>query len=428
MINAYIVKPSNLEGAITAPPSKSHTMRAILFASLAKGRSKISRYLNSPDTKAMIVACRSIGAKIDVYIDYLEIEGVCGKPSVPEDIIDAGNSGQILRFFGSVTSLTSGYAVITGDDSVKANRPIGDLLNGLSQLGALAVSISGGDYAPMLIRGTVRSNAIKISGKLSQTVSALLITSAFLDGKTTIFVDNPCETPWVMLTLDWFDRLGIKYENHGNEYYCIYGGQIYNGFNYIVPGDFSSSAYPLVASLITGSELIVNNLDMNDSQGDKELLSILEIMGANIRYDLINKSIKIYKSCILEGREIDVSDFIDAVPILAVVGCFARGVTIIKGASTSRQKECNRIEAICMELSKLGANIEETHDGLKVCQSNLHSAKLDSHKDHRIAMSLVVAAMMCNGEIVINDIACVDKSYPDFLDSMQNIGVKISLN
>ncbi len=418
----YRIKASTLKGSIIIPPSKSHSLRAILFASLADGESKIYNVLNSPDTRAMIHACELLGANININGNDLIIQGMAGKPQKPSNIIDAGNSGQVLRFIASITALSSGYSIITGDHSIRNNRPIRPLLNGLNQLNAFSVSTKEDGYAPIIIKGPLQAGEANIEGEDSQPVSALLIASAFLLGETNIHVTNPGEKPWIDLTLSWFDRLGIRYEKYGYTHYKVMGNSSYPGFEYTVPGDFSSSAFPLAAALITHSEITLNNIDMNDCQGDKLIIPVLEKMGARFLINSEQKTLSIQKSCHLKGISVDINDFIDALPILAVLGCFAEGKTQLRGAAIARKKECDRLSAITQELKKMGAEIFELPDGLIIQTSRLKAAEVDSHCDHRIALSLSVAALTIEKETLINNVQCIFKSYPDFVASFQQLG------
>ena len=421
----FQVEASTLNGHITVPTSKSHTMRAILFASLAKGQSRVESYLRSPDAQAMISACRKFGANIQQKDDFLLIDGVAGKLMVPDDVINAGNSGQVLRFIGAVAGLIDRYTVITGDPSIRHNRPAAQLLSGLRQLGAMAESSRGDDFAPLIIRGPIKAGRVEIEGVDSQPVTGLLIAASLLEGTTSVTVKNPGERPWIDVTLGWFDRLGVKYSNNDYRRYQITGKSYYEAFQYTVPGDFSSIAFPIVAALITGSEITVGPVDMSDTQGDKKLFPVLETMGAEFEYDEKKLSLKVKPCHGLTGREININDFIDALPILAVIGCFAAGETHITGAKIARMKECDRIHAICAELQKMEANIEEHDDGLVVRQSKLQGAWVESYRDHRIAMALSVAAMIAEGRTSINDIDCVDKSFPGFMDTMVEAGMLI---
>src|SRR3990167_7320127 len=423
----YKIKPSLLQGTITIPPSKSHTLRAILFASLARGKSTIHHYLLSPDTDAMIRACQLLGAQITANKNQLIITGVAGKPHIPHDIIDVGNSGQVLRFITAIAALTPGYTVMTGDHSIRTNRPMQALLKGLTQLNVLAVSTQDNGYAPVIIKGPMQGGVTTLNGEDSQPVSGLLIAAAFAGKKTVIHVKNPGEKPWIDLTLDWFQRLGIDYQQRDYTYFEIPGNAAYSGFEYTVPGDFSSCAFPLVAALITHSEITLHNLDTNDSQGDKAIIFTLREMGASIEIDHHKKSILVKKSNYFLGKSIDVNHCIDAIPILTVMGCFSRGETILTGAAIARKKESDRLSAITQELKKMGANITELEDGLVIKSTPLTGASVYSHQDHRVAMALTIAGLSATGETVVENTDCIDKSYPNFMPSLQKLGASIEI-
>ncbi len=423
----YFIQPSTLSGAITIPPSKSHTLRAILFASLADGESVIENILLSPDTNAMMNACRLFGAEIIQHQQKLLIKGVAGKPQTPNNIIDAGNSGQVLRFVAAIAALLPDYTVLTGDLSLRSNRPIQDLLQALQQLNVTAISTRQNGFAPIIIKGPMHGTVTMLDGQDSQPVSALLMASAFAKQAITINVLYPGETPWIDVTLDWFKRLGISYQQNNYRQYQLFGNANYKGFNYTVPGDFSSAAFPLVAALITRSRIILNNLDMKDSQGDKTIVYFLQQIGAKIEIDEVNKKLYVMSTANYTGTRIDVNKFIDALPILAVMACFANSETYLYGAAIARQKESNRLATITQELKKMGAKIIEHDDGLIVQPSNLKAAQVESHHDHRIAMALAIAGLAANGETVLKNPRCISKSYPYFLEHMQQLGASIQV-
>ncbi|MCH9689997.1 MAG: 3-phosphoshikimate 1-carboxyvinyltransferase [Gammaproteobacteria bacterium] len=421
----YKISHSKLSGSVIAPPSKSHTLRAILFASMAQGSSKIFNYLKSPDTQAMLDACQKLGAHIKQADDLIEIIGVAGKPRIPDDVINAGNSGQVLRFIAAIAALTDGHVVLTGDHSVRFNRPVTPLMKGLSDLGARCATTKNDDHAPIIISGPIASGHAVLDGADSQPVSALLIASAFLHGTTTIHVENPGETPWVGLTLAWFDTLGIQYSHTDYADYIITGGSVVSAFEYTVPGDFSSIAYPIVAALITQSHIKIKNIDMLDAQGDKQLIQTLQNMGAKITVE--KTALVIHPSGQLIGCDIDVNDFIDALPILAVVGCYAKGTTRLLNAGIARKKESDRLAAITLELNQMGANIIEQPDALIIQEAALHETSLNAHHDHRIAMSLTIAALGCKMQSTVHGALCIKKSYPDFFENMKSLGCSIEI-
>ncbi|HSX14193.1 MAG TPA: 3-phosphoshikimate 1-carboxyvinyltransferase [Chlamydiales bacterium] len=408
--------PSKLKGKVTIPSSKSHTLRAILFASLANGVSTIEQALDSPDTSAMIQAMRQLGAKIDVRGNLLEIHGFNARPKAADDVIQCGNSGQVLRFVGAIAGLISQYTILTGDDSIRHNRPVLPLLDGLNQLGAQAVSSREDGFAPIIVKGPFTKNQAIIHGEDSQPVSGLLIASAFAHHPIEINVINPGEKPWIEVTLDWFQRLGIAYQASDYTRYQMQGSTKLDAFHYIVPGDFSSAAFPIAAAIITDSELVLDNIDMTDIQGDKAIIPLLQKMGANISFG--DRKLIVHRGSTLTGQRIDVSVFVDALPILAVLGCFANGVTEICNGAIARKKESDRITCIRKELQKMGAKIEEKPDGLIIHPSILNGAHLKTHHDHRIALALSVAALGARGESTIHGFECAAKTYPNFIQDI----------
>jgi 3-phosphoshikimate 1-carboxyvinyltransferase len=422
----FLVKKSQLSGAITTPPSKSQTLRAILFASLATGKSTIYQYLDSPDTKNMIRACRLFGASIHVFPEKLEITGVNGNIKTCDDVINAGNSGIVLRFCSAVAALSDKPIVITGDHSIRHLRAMQPLLDALTHLGCKAISTKDDGFAPVIIQGKVTKNVVTIPGEDSQAISALLILLSFIKGPSEIFVNNPGEKPWVNMTLNWLEKLGISCINHNFHRYQIAGFGTYKGFDYDVPGDISSASFPIAAAIITNSEITIQNIDLGDFQGDKEILDVLKQMGANIEINARGKSVHVKKDSALTGIRIDINNFIDALPILSVIGCFAKGTTTIYNASVARGKECNRIAAIVKELKKLGAHVEETPDGLIIHQSSLKGATVDSYNDHRICMALTVAALNASGTTEVTGTTCICKTYPSFKKDFQSINASIN--
>ncbi len=463
-----------LSGEINASPSKSQTLRAILFASLAKGTSIIDNILLSPDATAMIVACEQLGAKITKNNQHLCIIGTNGNLKTPDNVIDAGNSGIVLRFIASICSVLNNYCIITGDYSIRHNRPIKPLLDGLNRLGVFAESARGDDFSPIIIKGPVLFNESKLDGQDSQPISGLIISSLLTKGDTHINVTNPGEKPWVDLTLNWLDRLNLRYTREGYDKFIIPGVQKINSFEYYVPSDLSSISFPIAAALVTNSSIVINNVDLTDPQGDKKFLDICRQMGASIDYDQYTRILKVNHYDRLVGIDININDCIDVISILSVLACFAEGKTRITGAKIARNKECDRVSAIATELMRMGANLNEFEDGIEIYHSLLMPTEnLQTYNDHRMVMALFVAALGavdnslstfrhrasravsrdfsslsgCRGQaaarrevvhqqslsagyhkIIINnsvilDIKSVSKSYPDFFIHMQELGI-----
>jgi 3-phosphoshikimate 1-carboxyvinyltransferase len=193
-----------------------------------------------------------------------------------------------------------------------------------------------------------------------------------------------------------------------------------------VPGDFSSAAFPIAAALITNSTLTIGNIDFRDCQGDKELISVFQQMGASITIDVDNSTLQVKNHFSpLKGILIDINSMIDALPILAVVACFAESETVIRNAAIARHKECNRLSSIAIELHKMGASISETEDGLIIRPSRLVGTTVFSHNDHRIAMALTCAALGATGQTTILDVHCISKTFPSFLHDFTAINARI---
>lgn len=368
----------------------------------------------------MAKGCRLFGAKINVGEESIEVEG--SPISHFEDVIQAGNSGIVLRFCSALGALSCHPVVVTGDDSIRYLRPMEPLLQGLEQLGATVASMRGDRRAPVIIQGPLRGGKAVVNGEDSQVVSALLIAGAFAKEPIAIEVQNPGEKPFVSLTLDWLSRLGIDFKQKDFTHFQLFGNAVYPGFDYCVSGDFSSAAFPLAAALITDSEITLTGIDKNDVQGDKVLIDIFQKMGGNIVFD---EHITVKKGGRLKGISIDINDCIDALPILAVVGCFAEGETHIYNGKVARTKECNRIKAIVTELRKMGGDLEETEDGVKVRYSPLVGTQVFSYHDHRMAMSLAIAGMAAQGQTTVESVECIAKTFPSFQSTFQALRVDL---
>lgn len=415
------------KGSLTLPPSKSHTQRALFFALMANGASTIHNYLPSPDVKAMLKAILELGAKVTFQDEKtIQVLGCSGKLTPAKNIIDAGNSGQVLRFIGALASLLPSYTVITGDHSVRNNRAVKPLLEGIRQLGGFAESMQSNDTAPIILKGPITPGKICIEGQCSQPISALLMTCCFLDSPTEIVVKNAGEKPWLRLTLSWMEKLGLSYLENNLESFTIYGKGVYNGFDVVIPGDMSSAAFPIAAALITKSELVLFNIDRGGYQGDEKVIDDLISLGAHITFCKEKNTLTVKNTGRLIGGVLDVNDCIDAIPILSVIGCFCETPLTLINGKIARKKESDRIHSMARELSKLGARIEEKEDGLVIYPSTLQGATVSSHQDHRVAMALAIAGLGAYGMTEIEDVDCIEKSYPNFTQELQNLGFLVT--
>ena len=402
------------------PSSKSHTIRALLFASLAEGQSCIRYPLASPDIDAMLLACESIGATVIKQVDALVIDGTQGKINLKHERIDAGNSGQVARFMSAIAACGDEYFVMDGDESIRTNRPMTPLLEALSQRG-VRLTMLGSPYRPPIgMTGPLSSGVVNMDGQDSQPVSAMLMAAALLDGTTEINVINPGEAPWIALTLSWLRRCGIEYKQDGDTQYRVKGRPAWPAFDYDVASDYSALAFFAALAVIAQTPLTFEGFDPEDVQGDKIVLNWLQSMGARIDWE--QGDLTVMPDEILRGGDFDMSLSIDSVPMMAVLGCFSSGPVHLYNAAIARKKECDRLAVMTTELKKMGAKIELTEDSMTIMPSKLKgSDALDGHCDHRVVMALSVAALHAEGSSVIDGTEWVKKSFPDFFIQLQKI-------
>jgi 3-phosphoshikimate 1-carboxyvinyltransferase len=416
------VENSVLKGLVAIPGSKSHTIRAVVIASLADGLSYIHAPLVSSDTLACVRACRAFGAQIEEMNEVVwSVKGVGGEVKTPEDIVDVSNSGTTLNFSMAMAGLTHGYTVFTGDHQTR-RRPEQPMLDALNGLGAHAFSTRENGCAPLVVHGGLRGGHVEVSGTISQYLSGLLISCPLSQHDTQLSVMDLQEKPYVDMTLAWLARQNIVYERDGYRVFRLPGNQMYRGAEMSIPADFSSATFFLCAGAITDSNVELGGLDMGDTQGDKQVVDVLRKMGADV--EVLPAGIRIRGNA-LQGIELDMSDIPDALPALAVVGCYASGKTVLRNVAHARLKETDRISVMCRELSKLGARISELPDGLVIEQSELVGTVVDGHGDHRVVMALAIAGLIARGRTIIQSAEAIKVTFPNFVALMAQLGAQI---
>jgi len=410
-------RKSELAGAARIPASKSHTIRALVIATLADGVSEIICPLDSLDTMSCLKACEAFGAKIEKGKDW-KVTGAGKNLKAPADVIDVGNSGTTLFITLSTAALIDGETRFTGDEQIR-KRSARELIRALGALGAEVRSEKGNDCAPLVVRGPVIGGRCSVEGVSSQYVSSLLINCPLAENDTEITVTNLNEKPYVQMTMDWLDYEGIKYEHEDMDYFRIYGSQKYAAFKRKMPADFSSATFFLVAGAISGGRLTLEGLDMHDSQGDKAVVDYLRLMGARIE---IEEDAITVSGGELAGTTLDLNGTPDALPAMAVAAACARGETTLANVPQARFKETDRIRTMASELSKMGASVKELPDGLVIRGSSLKGTSLKGYGDHRVVMALAVAGLAAEGESVIDTAESVEVTFPNFVELMQGIG------
>jgi 3-phosphoshikimate 1-carboxyvinyltransferase len=419
-----LAQKSDLSGPVDIPGSKSHTIRGVFFASLAEGTSTLAKPLDSLDTRAAVRCCRALGAEIETG-DAWVVKGFGGQPSVPEDVLDVANSGSTRNFLMSVAALADGHTTITGDEQIR-RRPAQPLLDALNELGAEAFATRGNGCPPFIIGGKLQGGSCTLKATSSQFLTSLLIGAPLAESDTEINVVGLNEAPYVLITLDWLDRLGIRYERTDDlSHFTVPGGQSYSAFTRQIPADFSSATFFLCAAAVTGGPVTLRGLDMSDTQGDKAVVDMLREMGATIEEkdgDLVASGGN------LKGCELDLNATPDALPALAVTACFAEGKTRLVNVPQARIKETDRIAVMCRELMKMGARVSELDDGLVIEGRPLRGAEVDGHDDHRVVMALAVAGMGAQGTTRIATAESAAVTFPEFADLMRGLGAQLELS
>ena len=414
------VKKSKISGQVEIPGSKSHTIRAIFIASLASGTSTIKMPLISADTIAALRAASILGAWIKRGDDTVwRISGTGGHLLQPAGVIDMENSGTGLRLFTAMAAL-GGFKVRFDGDSSLRTRKMGPLLEALAQMGATVESTGG--QCPLAVTGPINGRDVLVDGKTSQYLSALLMVAPLLKNSSTIHVSKLNERPYVLMTVDWLKRQEIEVRfDDSMTCFEVDGGHHYKPFSTLIPVDFSTAAFPLLAAAATGGEVKIPNLDFDDSQGDKAVFDFFAGMGVKITRSEHVTTIKGPRK--LKAFDLDLNANPDALPVLAVAAACADGVSYLRNVPQARIKETDRIACMTAELRKMGITVEELSDGMIITGGKLKGCDdLQSYKDHRIAMALAIAAMAAEGKSVIKDADCVAVTYPAFIENFKAAG------
>ena len=429
---------SEIGGVVKAPPSKSYSHRAVILASLANGTSKLYDMLYSEDTLASIRVCEALGAKITKKDDCLEVIGTGGRlHNSSQSPIDLANSGTTLRLMTSVSALSDNEVTLTGDDSLKT-RPMGLLMDALWPLGVETESLNDNEKAPILIKPGYLGGETNIMGNVSsQFISSIIISSPLSEKGATLYVLPEFKSkPYVNMTLDIMRKFGVKvlkgyYLKHDScdkehqscridEFKIL--KQDYAACDYTVEGDYSSASYLLALIAINGGNAKIRNLFFDSKQGDKYILDILQEMGVTIIRG--EDYVEIVSDGNLKAIDVNLSNAPDLLITVAVLAAMAEGTTNITGVAHARVKETDRIDTTCRELEKLGCRLEEHEDGMSIT-GGVTSGVVDSHGDHRLAMAFSLFGL--KHDIKITNGEVFDVSFPNFIESMAELGFELEL-
>ena len=413
-----------LHASIRPPGSKSITNRALVCAALADGRSTLVGALDSEDTRVMIDALRTLGLEVthDPQAATIRVIGCDGRIPVSRAELFVANSGTTVRFLTAMVTLGHGTYRLDGTSRMR-QRPIGDLLGALGQLGADAKSEFDTDCPPVVVRADgLPGGRTSVAGNISsQFLSGLLMAAPAAERPIELVVEGELVSkPYVAMTLAVMESFGVSLDRRELSRFVVAAPRRYRACRYEIEPDASAASYFFAAAAVTGGRVTVEGLSKDSLQGDIGFCECLSQMGCDVSY--AQDSITV-KGRPLRGVEVNMNQISDTVQTLSAVALFADGPTRIHDVGNIRFKETDRLHAVCTELRKLGAAVEEFDDGLLITPGKLHGAEIDTYDDHRMAMSFALVGLRTPG-VIIRDPDCTSKTYPGFFDDLSRLAVE----
>jgi 3-phosphoshikimate 1-carboxyvinyltransferase len=411
------------DGTINLPGSKSVSNRALLLASMAKGTTRLVNLLDSDDIRHMLTALKALGVTYQLSDNHTvcEIEGL-GRPLQAGAVLELflGNAGTAMRPLAAALSLKDNHVILTGEPRMK-ERPIGHLVDALRQGGALIDYLEQENYPPLRIKGGFSGGNISVDGSVSsQFLTALLMAAPLAEQDTHIHIEGELVSkPYIDITLKMMSDFGVKVSNNNYQTFSIIGRQSYvSPGHYLVEGDASSASYFLAAAAIKGGTVRVTGVGKNSVQGDIRFADVLEKMGAIIIWgdDFIE-----CRRGELRGIDMDMNHIPDAAMTIATAALFAQGETTIRNIYNWRVKETDRLSAMATELRKVGAQVEEGNDFIRIVPPlRLEHAEIATYNDHRMAMCFSLVALS-DTPVTILDPGCTAKTFPDYFDQFERL-------
>ena len=428
-MDMQLTKSAGLRGELNIPGDKSISHRAIMFGALSDGTTEITNFLQGADCLSTISCFQAMGVPIENHTDRVLIRGV-GLHGLrqPEQMLDVGNSGTTTRLISGILAGQSFTSTLNGDASIQ-KRPMKRIIDPLTQMGADISSLHNNDCAPLSIHGgQLHGIAYQSPVASAQVKSCVLLAGLYADSITSV-TEPALSRNHTELMLSGF---GAQVETNGLTA-AVHPEPRLTGQKIAVPGDISSAAYWIAAALaVPDSELVLKNVGINPTRDG--ILRVVEAMGADVVRenertisgepvcDLIVRSSSLHGVTVAGDL---IPTLIDEIPVIAVLACFADGDTVIRDAQELKVKESNRIDTVVEGLRAMGADAVATDDGMVIHGGKtLHGAVIDSHLDHRIAMSFAVAGLMCEEPTTIRNADSVVISYPDFYESLEKISVR----
>ena len=407
---------NRLRGTITPPCSKSYAQRALAAALLATGRTTLRGIELCRDTRSAIAAIEALGATVEIIDDNtIAIEGGF---SPRTDRLNVGESGLSARLFTPIAALDNKPMCISGEGTL-LHRPMSMMIEPLKELGVEVRD--GGGRLPIEVCGPMRGGRVVVDGSMSsQFVTGLLIALPLAKRDTTVEVRGAVSIPYIDMTLDTIERFGVEVMYQEGDYseFFIEGEQSYQAVDYTIESDWSAAAMIMVAAAIAGEQVRITNLSTLSRQADTAICRALERAGASL---VIEENAITVSHRELEAFTFDATHCPDLFPALVALAAAAEGVSTIYGIVRLKGKESDRGEVLKEEYEKLGIEIELDYEEnvMRVVGGKVSAAKVDSHDDHRIAMSLAITALRLNEELEIRNRECVAKSYPSFFEDIE---------
>jgi len=415
-----IPKSGPVDLKATAPPSKSYTHRALIAGALASGRTTVTHPLDADDTRLTLAALRSLGITAEQDANRIRIDGCDGRiPATSATTLDLDNSGTSLRLLTSLALLAHHPVTLTGSARMQ-ERPIGPLAAALPTLGGNVRFLKADGYPPLEVSGHLNGGSVTMDGSISsQFISSILIAAPYAENPVEVRIPAPpASASYLDITLDVMQAFGARVERDGYRNFSVSNRHHYKGRDYAIEGDYSSASYFLAAAAICGGRAVVENLAPDSVQGDRRFIEALAGMGCRVTYG--KNSVTVERSGELHGITFDMSTSPDTVQTLCMVAAVAKSPTTITGISHLKFKESDRINGTADRLRALGGDVTVGDDFITIAPAPLHGGTIDPANDHRTAMSFAVLGLDIGG-ITITDAACVNKSFPEFWESMKEV-------
>jgi len=420
-----VKKARDLSGRVKVPGDKSISHRALLLGAIAEGTTRVRNFLPAADCLATLACVRSLGVEVERLSEIELIVQGRGLPGLiePKDVLDCAGSGTTMRLLAGILAGQPFYSVLTGNEQLRC-RPMGRIVEPLKQMGATVFGRDDGRLPPLtIIGGNLRSIEYTLPVASAQVKSAILLAGLYADGPIVIHEPGPARDHTERMLAAMGADIGVD-----GATITLRGDTKLSSLDIVVPGDISSAAYFIAAAcLVSGSEVAIEGIGVNPTRTG--FLDALRKMGADIlvenQREVSGEPVTdvVVRAGELRGIEVrgdQVPRMIDEFPILAVVASQAQGMTVVSDAAELRVKETDRIANVVAELCKLGARIEERPDGFVVeGPTRLVGAQVNSHGDHRLAMSLAIAGLLAEGETTIGGAECIVDSFPGFEETLR---------